>query len=174
MFDPFTVLQLHISCIIYVTILTRCLTMRTYVKHDIVSQSGFTLVELMIVIAIIVILAAMATVSYQTQLRQTHIMTIYQEINNFRMPYQTLLNEGAGVTSFSPDGLNISPISEYCEFSITAPNTNSTTVNAVVCEIQGLSYLQDQSISLDRAVDGSWQCHPSAEIPKTYLPKACQ
>lgn len=101
-------------------------------------------------------------------------MIIYQEINLFRLPYQTLLNEGAGVTNFSPDGLDMPVTSEYCEFNITAPNTNGTTLNAATCKIQGLSYLQDQSISLDRAADGSWQCRPSAGIPKAYLPKACQ
>ncbi|MGP5437236.1 pilin [Psychrobacter alimentarius] len=138
------------------------------------AQSGYTLIELMITIAIIGILSAIGVFSYQTQLRQANIITIYQESNLFRLPYQTLLNEGAGVTSFSPDGLNIPSTSEYCEFSITAPNMNGITINAVVCEIQGLSYLQDQSVSLDRAADGSWQCRPSAGIPKSYLPKDCQ
>ncbi len=139
-----------------------------------VFQNGFTIIELIIVVAIIGILVSIGIISYQPQIRQTQIMTIYQEINLFRLPYQTLLNEGAGVTSFSPDGLNIPPTSEYCEFSITAPNMNDITINAVVCEIQGLSYLQDQSVSLDRTADGSWQCRPSAGIPKSYLPQACQ
>ena len=139
-----------------------------------VFQKGFTIIELMIVVAIIAILASIGIISYQRQIRQTQIMTIYQEINLFRLPYQTLLNEGAGVTSFSPDGLNIAPTSEYCKFSITAPNMNGRTINAVVCEIQGLSYLQAQSISLDRDADGSWQCRSSMGIQKSYLPKACE
>lgn len=137
-------------------------------------QSGFTLIELIIVIAIVGILTAVAVSSYQTQVRQTQIIIIYKEINLFRPPYQTLLNEGAGVTSFSPDGLDMPVTSEYCEFNITAPNVNGTTLNAVTCDIQGLSYLQGQSLNLDRAADGTWQCRPSAGIPKSYLPKACQ
>ena len=71
------------------------------------TQSGFTLVEIMVVIAIIGILASIATVSYQVQLRKTQVMTIYKEINHFRMPYQILINEGVGVTGFSPSGLNM-------------------------------------------------------------------
>ena len=62
------------------------------------SQSGLTLIELMIAIAIVGILAATATVSYQTQVRKTQIMTIYKEINQYQMPYRTLINNGAGVT----------------------------------------------------------------------------
>lgn len=137
------------------------------------SQSGFTLIELMIVIAIIGILAVIATVSYQTQIRKTQLMTIYQEINQFRMPYQILINEGEGVTDFSPNGLNIPEQTQYCQFEVTEPNVNGITADAVTCTIQNLSYMQGQSLILDRAVDGSWQCRPSAGIPKAYLPKAC-
>lgn len=154
--------------------ITAMTTPNTTQNRHLLSQSGFTLIELMIVVAIIGILASIGMVSYQYQIRQTQITTIYQEINLFRLPYQTLLNEGAGVTSFSPDGLNMPSKSEYCEFSTTAPNVNNTTLNAVTCKIQGLSYLQDQSLSLNRAADGSWQCRPSTGIPKTYLPNACQ
>lgn len=137
-------------------------------------QTGFTLIELMIVVATIGILASIGMISYQHQIRRTQVTTIYQEVNLFRLPYQTLLNEGAGVTSFSPDGLNMPSISEYCEFNVTVPNVNGTTLNAVTCKIQGLNYLQNQSLSLDRAANGTWQCRPSAGIPKAYLPKACQ
>ena len=58
-------------------------------------QSGFTLIEIMIVMTIIGILAAIGVVSYQTQIRQTQLMAIYQEINHFRLPYQTLIGDGA-------------------------------------------------------------------------------
>ena len=71
------------------------------------AQSGYTLIELMIAVAIIGILAATATISYQTQVRKTQIMTIYKEINQYQMPYRTLIDNGAGVTAsvgwaFSP------------------------------------------------------------------------
>ena len=99
-------------------------------------QSGFTLIEIMIVMTIIGILAAIGVVSYQTQVRKTNLMTIYQEINKFRLPYQTLIGDGAGVTNFSPSGLNMSESSKYCIFSVTAPTTAQNTVNAVICDIQ--------------------------------------
>lgn len=143
-------------------------------NRNVETQLGYTLIELMIAISIIGILTSISIISYQMQVRKTHMMTIYQEINLFRLPYQTLLNEGAGVTSFSPDGLNMPSKSEYCEFNITAPNINGPTSNAATCNIQGLSYLQGQSLSLDRTANGSWQCRASTGIPKAYLPKACQ
>lgn len=137
-------------------------------------QSGLTLIELIVVIAIVGILTAVAVSSYQTQVRQTQIIIIYQELNNFRLPYQTLINEGSGITDFSPSGLNMPVQTKYCQFTVTAPNANGATPNAVTCTIQNLNYIKGQSLNLERASDGSWQCRPSAGIPKSYLPQACQ
>ncbi len=138
------------------------------------TQSGFTLIEIMIVTTIIGILAAIATVSYLVQVRKTHIITLYQEMNHFRMPYQILINEGDGVTGFTPTGLNMPTQTRYCQFSVTAPNIDAATLNAVVCQIQNLSYLSNQTLSLDLAADGSWSCRASTGINRAYLPEACR
>ncbi len=138
------------------------------------SQSGFTLIEIMFVVSIIGILVAIATVSYQVQFRKTHLMTIYQTINQFRLPYQILINEGAGVMGFNPSGLNMPVQTKYCQFSVTVPIDNAVTLNAVHCQIQNLSYLSNQTLSLDRSADGNWTCRASTGIPISYLPQACQ
>ena len=143
-------------------------------SHRIIIQSGFTLIEMMIVIAVIGILSAIATTSYQISVRQARLTSIYQELSHFKLPYQILLNEGAGVTGFSPSGLNMPAQTKYCQFGVTAPNINATTPNAVVCHIQNLNYLSNQSLSLDRSADGAWKCTPSSGIPKAYLPQLCQ
>lgn len=137
-------------------------------------QSGFTLIEMMMVMTIIGILAAIGVVSYQTQVRKTNLMTIYQEINQFRLPYQTLIGDGAGVTNFSPSGLNMPESSKHCIFSVTAPTTDQNTVNAVVCDIQNLSYLDAQSVSLTFNANSHWHCVASSGITKAYLPEACR
>ncbi|KAA0938907.1 pilin [Psychrobacter sp. ANT_H59] len=138
------------------------------------NQSGFTLIEIMMVIAIIGILAAIVTASYQNYIRQTQVMLIYQEINHFRMPYQILIDEGAGVTEFSPSGLNMPAQTQYCQFSVTPPNANAATPNAVQCQIQNLSYLSNQTLTLDRNNDSNWTCRASVGIATAYLPQACR
>lgn len=107
-------------------------------NRPLTSQCGFTLMEMIVI----------ATISYQVKVRETHVVTIYQELNQYRLPYQILTNEEEGVRSFSS--------------------------NAVRCQIQNVNYLQNQSLSLDRAADGSWQCKASAGIAKAYLPQACR
>lgn len=138
------------------------------------AQSGYTLLELMIVVAVIGILAAIGVVSYQMQVGQTQIMTIYQEINQYQMPYQILMDDGAGVTDFSPRGLNMPNESKYCQFSVTAPNISGSTPDAVTCTIQNLPYLQGESMSLDYSSNGKWQCHASSGIKEAYLPQVCR
>ena len=137
-------------------------------------QGGYTLIELMVAIAIIGILAAIGGVTYQTQLRQSQLITVYQELNHFRVPYQVSVNEGAMVTDFSPSGLNMPAQTEYCQFTVTAPAGSGVTTDAVTCTIQNLAYIQGETLSLDRAADGSWQCRASVGISKNYLTKDCQ
>lgn len=138
------------------------------------NQIGYTLIELIITISIIGILATIAVISYQKKIRQTQLITIYQEVNQFRLPYQTLIDNGEAVTAFNPDGLNMPIETRYCQFTVISPNKSGTTLNAVRCEIQNLNYLQNQQLSLDRSADGSWICKASSGIAKAYLPKDCQ
>lgn len=145
-----------------------------HLQRNIVTQLGYSLIELMIAIFMIGILSAIGVVSYQSQIKKTQLTSIYQEINHFRLPYQILMDEGAGVTGFSPSGLNIPAQTKYCQLTVTAPNANGAAPNAVTCTIHNLPYLQGQSLSLDRTADGLWQCRASAGIPRAYLPLVCQ
>ncbi|WP_307833132.1 pilin [Psychrobacter submarinus] len=139
-------------------------------NHSPDSQIGFTLIELMIAISIVGILASVAIANYQTNIRKTQVTIIYQEINRYRMPYQIMINEGAGPTGFSPNVLNLNGKTKNCQYSVLAPNTNATTLDAVKCQIQNLNYLTNQTISLDLAADGTWHCRVSSGIPVAYLP----
>jgi len=138
------------------------------------SQDGFTLIEIMIVIAIVAILASIAAVSYQTKIKESYLITVYYELNLFRLPYQTLIDNGEGVREFTPEGLNMPKQTQYCKFTVNPPNLGSDTSDAVVCNIQNLPYLQNQSLSLTFTASGSWECQVSSGVSASYLPQACR
>lgn len=157
-------------------VLTKKLVVYMFQNNDnaCMTQSGYTLIELMIAVAIIGILATIATTGYYMQIRQTQLATIYQELSNFRIPYQMLMDEGAATNSFSVGGLNMSTQSKYCQFGILPPIGDGSAPKAITCHIQNLNYLQNELITLSVTSDRKWQCKASNGIPKMYLPSACK
>ena len=143
-------------------------------QYHIQDQFGYTLIELMIAIAISGILVATALVSYHMQVRKTQVMTIHNGMNYFRLPYQVLMDDNTGVTDFSANDLNMLAHTKYCQFTVAAPIANSTTPDAIICNIQNLSYLEGPTLSLDYTADGNWKCKASTGIRKAYLLQACQ
>lgn len=170
----FTPFDWHIPCTITAILPTGDAAMKYSQNRSSTIQSGFTLIELMIAIAVIGILAAIATVSYQVQLRQSQVMIVYQDLNHFILPYQILINEESKTTDFSANGLNMPKQTKNCQFRIRAPIAGSDTTEAVICNIQNLPYLQNQSLSLTFTANGNWECKASSGISASYLPQACR
>lgn len=138
------------------------------------NQSGFTLIELMIIVVVIGFLASIATTSYQIYVRKAQVIIAYEALNHFKLPYQMLMDEGTNAATFNTNTLSMPIQTKYCQFAVIPPNSKAATPSAVVCRIQNLDYLSNQSLTLDLDADGSWQCRASAGISKLYLPEACR
>ena len=97
------------------------------------SQKGFTLLELMMVVAIIAILATVAFPNYQNYVRKSHIADATQALASYRVKYEQFFLDNRTypaasavcltITDAAPDSFNIGCASDVGTYTITATGT---------------------------------------------------
>ena len=150
-------------------------------------QSGFTLIELMIVVVIIGILAAIATSQYQIYVGKSQATRVINELGQLRMTVEECLQTGKtviGVDTGECDprasGSNLIVGSSQVGVilpsnmgvaQITNPLTVTTSITAIVSD-QVNPKLAGKDIEWIRTSNGSWSC--SSNIDAVYLPNSCR
>lgn len=134
------------------------------------SQQAFTLIELMIVVAVIAILAALAIPQYQNYVLKAQMSRAFGELSALRTALEICESDGSlgGECAFDlvdSDMLITLPTISYNPTSIEAEFGTNADVR-----------LHGGIISITRDEDTGWTClmSPPPSIPSNLIPKACR
>ncbi len=140
-------------------------------------QKGFTLIELMIVVAIIAILAAIAIPQYQTYVVRSQVTRVIGEAGDMKVAVEDCLNNGYTVftantscvdTSTSSDLINGSghPVVDMTGAPLaTITATFGQHANSALTAATG-------KVLWSRDANGTWTCN-AAPTPAKYAPASC-
>ena len=140
------------------------------------TQKGFTLIELMIVVAIIGILAAVAIPQYQNYIIKSQVSRVMAETGSLRTAVEACMMDGmAGTCELGWTESNL--IGEDGELETDQEGLTVTVTGnraLILAEFGGnaATALEGKKLSWARNEDGAWGCGTDVDVK--FKPAGCQ
>ena len=134
-------------------------------------QKGFTLIELMIVVAIIAILAASALPAYQDYIARSQVTTGLADIRGGVTAFEERINRGTPSAAPSADDIGLRTTTPRCSAVAVTGLTTAASGQAIGCTLRGNPRINGNTVILTRTASGAWNCTNSS-IAK-FKPTGC-
>lgn len=139
------------------------------------ANEGFTIIELMIVVAIIGGIVALAVPAYQNYIVRAQITAAVGELNGAKSQYELIMNDSSAsnIADFTVTNMFFSTSSNFCEYDVKAPLSGEANP-ALICKLKNVTAdIVGETVYLNRAKDGTWSCSTTSGVNQKYKPNFC-
>lgn len=130
-------------------------------------QRGFTLIDLMIVVAIIAILAAIALPAYQNYVAKSQVTAGLADVNGGRTMFESQVIAN-NITTFNLAEVGLPDSTPRCSLSMD-PSDNGF----IRCTLKGNPKVAGKTVEISRIASGEWHCKVDSTLPPKYWPIGC-